>query len=226
MPDSLPIMLTGNAYIPPDYSSGQSLIVNASRIFEYIGYAEVNTTTGNVIALRNEKDLPCVIPCPLDAIALSANDPAYLSHVSFYVPKTGEVQPSNGKAITAPVTSTNATDVLKLATSANADLTVAATPGAVSGAAVAGIFPSGIPNGEAISLNAPLSPILLTASTELKLFSSTAAGASGAASGNIRVTSGRVLIPCKVVYYRKLRSPALSSVGISSAQRDIFDRLV
>jgi hypothetical protein len=225
MPDSLPTMLVGNVYSPADYSSGQSLIINAARIFEYFGYAEVNTTTGNVITLRNERDLPCTIPCPLDTIALSANDPAYLSHVSFYIPRIGEVQPFNSKPITSAVTSTSATDVLKLATAANIDLTIATTVGAASGPAVAGIFPSGITAGEAINLNAPLTPIVLTAATELKLYSATAASAAGVASGNIRVASGRVLIPCRMVYYRRLRSPAMSTFGISSAQRDIFDRL-
>lgn len=225
MPDSLPIMLPANAYTSPDYSSGQALIVGCRRIFEYIGYAEINTITGNAITLRNDKDLPCTIPCPLDAIALSANDPAYLSHVSFFIPKIGEIQAFNGKAIASPVTSTNATDVLKLAAAANTDLTIATAAGAVSGAAVAGIFPSGITVGEAISLNSPLTAIVLTATTELKLYSATAAGSAGAAGGNIRVASGRILIPCKAVYYRKLRSPSMSSFGISSAQRDIFDRL-
>jgi hypothetical protein len=224
MPDTLPIIFAGNYYTEPDYSSGQSLRVGGHRIFEYIGYAEVNTATGNSIVLRNDRDQPCMIPCPLDSVPLSAVDPALVSHISFYIPRVGEVQAFNGRPVAAPVTA-GATDVLKLAAAANVDLTVNTTLGAVSLAAVAGVIPSGILNGEAISLNSPVAPIALTAATELRLLSATAAGSAGVAGGNIRTAAGRILIPVRVVYSRRLRSPGLGSFGISSAQREIFDRL-
>lgn len=224
MPDTLPVVFAGNYYTEPDYSSGQALRIGGQRIFEFIGYAEINTTTGNSIALRNDRDQPCMIPCPLDSIPLSAADPALVSHISFYIPRVGEVQAFNGRPITAPITA-GATDVLKLAAAANVDLTVNTTLGAVSGAATAGVLPSGVPNGEAISLNVPSAPIAVTAATELRLLSATAAGSAGAAGGNIRTATGRILIPVRVVYSRRLRSPGLASFGISTAQREIFDRL-
>lgn len=225
MPNSLPIILGGNFVTEPDYGAGQSIDIGHFRLFRYLGYAEITPTTGNAIALKNEDDLPCTIPCPLDGVALSASDPAYIHHASFYIPRVGEVQPFNGKAIAAGVTSSGATDVLKLSTAANIDLTATTTVGAVSGAAVAGIFPSGVTAGEAISINPPSPGIVVTSAIELQLRSATAAGAAGAAGGNIRVASGRVLIPVKVIYSRRLRSPSLGDIGLSAAQRELFDKL-
>lgn len=223
MPDTTPIILPGNFYLTPEYSRSQSAKMGGSRVFEYEGYAEVNTTTGNSLVLRDNNDLPCVIPSPLDPIPLSATDPAYISHVSFYIPRVGEIQHFNGKPVTSPVT-VGGTEVLKLAAAFNTDVTLTNAVGCASGTAAAGVLPSGVPLGEAISTQNPLAGGIFTATTELRLFSATSP-LSGGAGSNIRVTSGRVLIPCRVIYSRRLRSPNMSSIQLSQSQRDIFDRL-
>jgi hypothetical protein len=227
MPETLPTVLVGNAVTVPHYPSGQSINFAGCRYFVYEGYAEVNTTTGNVIAIRNENDQPLTLPVPLDTIAVSANDPIYLTHASFYLPRINDIDPLKARPVVAVVTSTNATDVLKLATAANADLTSISIPGAVSGASTGGTFPNGVPSGEAISIFDPLPGLKLTAGVTLQLYSSTAAGAAGVAGGNIRVSTsqGRILIPVRVEYYRKSRSPGLGDFGVSAAQRTIYDAL-
>ncbi|WP_017317868.1 hypothetical protein [Mastigocladopsis repens] len=224
MPDSVPTLVPANAYFHPDYATAQCVNFYGLRVFTYEGYAEVDTTTGNSIVLRDREDRPCIIPNPKDPIPLSANDPVYLSHCSFYLPRVGDVR--DNKPVTGVVT-VGTTDVIKLATAANADMTSNTTPGAVSGAAANGTLPNGVPNGEAISIFDPLPGLKLTAPIELRLYSATAPGAAGVAGGNIRVNAlqGRLLLPVRVVYYRKTRSPNLSSFSISDAQVEKFSKL-
>lgn len=226
MPDQLPTITPGNWICPPEYSRGQSVNLMGLRYFEYHGFAVVTSTTGTSIDITNENGEALQIPCPLDAIALSAATPAYVTDVSFYIPAVGEVQPWNQKAIVGGVT-VSTTNVLKLAAAVGDDLTSTSVVGAVSGAATAGVLPSGIPNGEAISIWNPLSPPTLTAATTLRLFSATAAGAAGVAGGNIRCSAaqGRIIIPVRVGYYRRRRSPSLSDIQIGDTLRATIDLL-
>lgn len=222
MPDSLPVVLPGNYTTPPEYGVGQSVYMGGVRWFEYIGYALVTDATGVSIALRNQDDLPCTIPAPDDTEALSSNNAAYITHISFYVPAVGIVQPFDQKPIVAGIT-VGTTDVLKVAASATIDCTSTSTVGAVSGAATS----TALPSGEYVSISVPFPGIAVTSSIELKLFSGTAANGAGAAGSNIRTTAaqGNLLIPVRVVYYRRAKAPALNTVAISETLRQTLDNL-
>lgn len=226
MPDTLPTMMPGNWSQPPDFPTGQSVNMAGARYFEYNGYALVTDATGVSIDIKNENDEVLTIPCAKDGIALSAADPAYVTHVSFYVPKIGDAQSYNQKAIVANVT-ISGTQVLKLSVAATDDLTSATVIGAVTGAATSGVVPNGVTAGEAISLWAPnTAPIVVTAATTLKLFSATLAS-GGVAGANIRVSTAqkRVFIPVRVHYYRKQRAPGLGDFDISATVRQTIDAL-
>lgn len=226
MPDTLPTMVPGNWNQPPDVPTGQSVNMMGLRYFEYQAYGLVTDTTGVSIDVKNENDELLTIPCSKDSIALSANDPVYLTHVAFYIPRIGEVQPYyRHKPIVGNVT-VSTTNVLKLSVAATDDLTSASVPGAVSGAATSGVLPNGVTAGEAISLWNPLAPLVITSPITLKFFSATLAS-GGAAGGNIRVsaTQKALFIPVRVGYYRKMRSPGLGDFDVSTAIRQIYDAL-
>ncbi len=226
MPDTLPTMVPGNWTQAPDLPTGQSVNMMGFRYFEYQGYGLVTDATGVSIDVKNENDEVLTLPCSKDSIALSAADPLYLTYVGFYIPRIGEVQPYyRNKQIVGNVT-VSTTNVLKLSVAATDDLTSAAVPGAVSGAAVAGVLPNGVTAGESISLWNPLAPLVITSPITLKFFSATLAS-GGAAGGNIRVTTAQkaLFIPVRVGYYRKMRSPGLGDFDVSAAVRQIYDAL-
>jgi hypothetical protein len=210
MPVSRKSFLPGNMIELPDFSLGEvcNMILPGFAAFVYEGFARVTTTTGNQIAIANRTDLP-----PL--ITASPTNPAYIYQAAFTIPAFSSANEYGSNLITSSV----AGDVLKLAATAATDATITTTAAAVTGA-VSNV--QGTPNaftpGEYLSLIAPNAPVVLTADTTFSLFSATAAGSAGVASGNIRVATGWSWIPIRITGVRRMSAPTLSDIQFSDAQ--------
>lgn len=198
--------LPGNFIKQPDFAVGEAadMILPGFAGFTYEGYARVTTSTSNVLALANRADQPCIIPA-------TAADPSWVFGAQFYIPPFNA---ANANEYGSNVITAGATDVLKLASSAAIDGTVATTVAATTPAATAGVIPSG----EVNSIIEPAAPVKFTSDITLQIFSSTAAGAAGASGGNIRVATGWFWIPVRVFYIKRMPAPNLTNISFSDAQ--------
>lgn len=212
MPVSRRSFLPGNFIKQPDFSLGEvaDMALPGFAAFCYEGFARVTTATGNQIGFANRTDLAATI-------SASATNPAYIYHASFTIPNFDSSNPNEyGSNL---VTTSVAGDVLKLAPTAATDATAATTASAVTAAAttVQGVANAFTP-GEYVSLIAPSAPVVLTADTTFSLFAATAAGGAGAASGNLRVATGWLWIPMRIIGCRRMSAPTRSDVQFSDAQ--------
>ena len=213
MPVSRRSFLPGNMKELPDFSLGEvcNMLLPGFSTFVYEGVARITTATGNTIGIANRTDLAATI-------AASATNPAYIYHLSFNVPAFDASTRPNEYGSNVFTTSV-AGDVLKFAPTAGTDATVATTAAAVSAPAttVQGVANAFAPS-ENVSLIAPNAPVVLTADTTFSLFSATAAGGAGVASGNLRVATGWIWIPFRIVGCRRMSSPTLSDIQFSDSQ--------
>jgi hypothetical protein len=215
MPVSRRSFLPGNFIELPDFTLGEvcDMLIPGFSTFVYRGFARVTTATGNQLNIGNRADLPPLIPA-------SPTNPAYIYQVAFSIPPFSSNYPNEyGSNL---ITTSVAGDVLKFAPTAASDATSTTVAAATTApaATVQGVANAFAP-GEYTSIIAPNAPIVLTADTTFSLFSSTAAGAAGAASGNIRTAQGWFWIPVRIAGCRRMSAPSMSDVQFSESQMRI-----